>query len=109
MCRALAAKKGILYIIINLNKLIIDDKEYTIKSYRVHKNYDMVTLDNFNNINEVLFLLKKKVYFNQSDLLLDENEILDEELITKNNPAITKKLIKKPTIANEKKPEYTAL
>ena len=27
------------------NKIIIDDKEYIIKSYRVHKGYDMVTLE----------------------------------------------------------------
>ena len=27
------------------NKLIIDDKEYEIKSHRVHKGFDMVTLD----------------------------------------------------------------
>ena len=39
-------------------KIIIDDKEYTIKSYRVHKNFDMVTLDDYKDINEVLFLLK---------------------------------------------------
>ena len=63
------------------NKLIIDDNEYIIKSYRVHKNYDMVTLDDYNDINEVLFLLKKKVYFNKEDLSLNDNEILDEDLI----------------------------
>ena len=63
------------------NKLIIDDKEYTIKSYRVHKNFDMVTLDDYKDINEVLFLLKKKVYFNKEDLSLNDNEILDEDLI----------------------------
>ena len=63
------------------NKLIIDDKEYTINSYRPHKNYDMVTLDDYNDINEVLFLLKKDVYFNKDDLKLDDNEVLDEELI----------------------------
>ena len=62
-------------------KLIIDDKEYTIKSYRVHKNYDMVTLDDYKDINEVLFLLKKQVYFNKEDLLLNDKEILDEDLI----------------------------
>ena len=65
----------------NNNKLIIDDNEYIIKSYRVHKNYDMVTLDDYNDINEVLFLLKKKVYFNKEDLSLNDNEILDEDLI----------------------------
>ncbi len=63
------------------NKLIIDDKEYVIKSYRVHKNYDMVTLDDYNDINQVLFLLKKQVYFNKEDLLLNDSEILDEDLI----------------------------
>ena len=63
------------------NKLIIDDNEYIIKSYRVHKNYDMVTLDDYNDINEVLFLLKKKVYYNKEDLSLNDNEILDEDLI----------------------------
>ena len=63
------------------NKLIIDDKEYCIKTYRVHKNYDMVKLDEYNDINDVMFLMKKKVYFDKNNLSLDDNEILDEELI----------------------------
>ena len=63
------------------NKLIIDDKEYTIKSYRVHKNFDMVTLDDYKDINEVLFLLKKKVYFDKNNLNLDEGEVLDSDLL----------------------------
>lgn len=63
-------------------KLIIDDKEYTIKSYRVHKNFDMVTLDDYTDINEVLFLLKKKVYVSKDSLNLNDYEILDEDLIT---------------------------
>lgn len=62
-------------------KLIIDDKEYTIKSYRVHKNFDMVTLDDYTDINEVLFLLKKNVYVSKNDLNLGNNEVLDEDLI----------------------------
>ena len=65
----------------NNNKLIIDDKEYVIKSYRVHKNYDMVTLNDYKDINEVLFLLKKQVFFNKDDLILNDNEILDEDLL----------------------------
>ena len=64
------------------NKLIIDDKEYEIKSYRVHKNFDMVTLDDYHDINEVLFLMKKSVYFDEDSLNLSDNEVLDEELIT---------------------------
>lgn len=63
------------------NSIIINDKEYIIKSYRVHKNYDMITLDGFNNINDVLFLLKSKVYILKSSLKLNDNEILDEDLI----------------------------
>ena len=63
-------------------KLIIDDREYEIKSYRVHKNFDMVTLDNYKDINEVLFLMKKNVYFDKDNLNLDDSEVLDEELIT---------------------------
>lgn len=64
------------------NKLIIDDKEYVIKSYRVHKNFDMVTLNDYHDINEVLFLMKKNVYFDKDSLKLSDSEILDEELIT---------------------------
>ena len=63
------------------NSIIINDKEYIIKSYRVHKNYDMITLEGFNNINDVLFLLKSKVYILKSSLKLNDNEILDEDLI----------------------------
>lgn len=63
------------------NKLIIDDKEYIIKSHRIHKNYDMVTLNDYKDINEVLFLLKKKVYVNSDKINLSEDEVLDEELI----------------------------
>lgn len=64
------------------NKLIIGDKSYEIKSHRIHKGYNMVTLDDYNNINDVLFLLKKEVYFDEDDLLLEDNEILDSELLT---------------------------
>lgn len=64
------------------NSLIIGDKSYVIKSYRVHKMFDMVTLDDFNNINDVLFLLKKDVYFDEDNLLLNDNEVLDDDLLT---------------------------
>lgn len=64
------------------NKLIIEDKDYIIKSYRVHKNFDMVTLNDYKDINEVLFLLKKNVYVSKDSLSLNDNEVLDEDLIT---------------------------
>ena len=63
------------------NKLIIDDKEYVIKTYRVHKNFDMVTLNDYHDINEVLFLMKKDVYFDKDSLNLGDDEVLDSELI----------------------------
>ena len=64
------------------NSLIIDNENYKIESYRVHKGYDMVTFQSFSNINDVLFLLKKDVYFSKDELHLNDDEILDEDLIT---------------------------
>ncbi len=64
------------------NKLVIDGVDYEIKSYRPHKNFDMVTLNDYNNINQVLFLLKKDVYFREEDLKLNDSEVLDTELMT---------------------------
>ena len=62
-------------------KLIIDNLEYIIRSYRHHKIFEMVTLNEYNNINDVLFLIGKKVYIDKDELELDDNEILDSDLI----------------------------
>lgn len=62
-------------------KLIIENQDYVIKSYRHHKNFEMVTLNDFRDINEVLFLMKKNVYFNEEDLLLCDGEVLDKDLL----------------------------
>lgn len=59
------------------NYLYIDNIKYQIKTYRRHKNYDMVTFNNFNSINDVLFLKNKNVY----SLREYVNEILPEDLI----------------------------
>ena len=64
------------------SNLIIEDKTYKITSYRVHKDYDMVTFDGLNNINEVLFMKGKKVYKSKEDINLNNEDILDSELIT---------------------------
>ena len=42
----------------------------------------MVTLNDYKDINEILFLMKKKVFVIKDELNLNDNEILDEELIT---------------------------
>ncbi len=63
-------------------KILIGDQTYTITSYRVHKEFDMVTLEGFHNINDVLFLLHKKVFVPKSEIELEDDEILDEDLIS---------------------------
>lgn len=62
-------------------ELIIDDQKYIIKSCRRHKGFWMVTLNDYHDINEVLFLMKKKVYVDKSKLELNDNEVLDEDLV----------------------------
>lgn len=62
-------------------RLIIDHKNYIIRSYRRHKQFDMVTLNNYHNINEVLFLMNKSVFMLDSEMALGDL-ILDEELLT---------------------------
>ncbi len=55
-------------------------KEY-INTYRIHKNYDMITLRGTNDINEVLKYKGKKVYIEKCDLKLKNNEYVIDELI----------------------------
>lgn len=55
-----------------------DDKEYKIASVRVHKGAYLVLLDGYNNINDVLFLNKKKVYINREDVLSDDEYVLSD-------------------------------
>lgn len=63
-------------------KIYINKKdEETINTYRRHKCFDMITLKGYNNINEVLKYKGKYVYVSSSDIKLDNNKYLDEELI----------------------------
>lgn len=55
--------------------------EETIRTYRHHKNFEMITLENFDNINEVLLYLKQNVYINRDDLHLNEKDYLLSDLI----------------------------
>lgn len=61
------------------NEIIID-KPYTITSYRVHKDYDMVTLEGINSINDIIHLKNSLVYV-ERDKYLDNNDYLDSDLI----------------------------
>ena len=55
-----------------------NDKEYKIKSVRFHKDNYLVLLDNFNNINDILFLVKNKVFINRDDVLTEDEYVLDD-------------------------------
>lgn len=67
------------------NNLIIDGKNYTIKTYRIHKNYDMVTLNNYNNINDVLFLKGKDVYVDRKTISMRlVDDLIGYEVIVNN-------------------------
>ncbi len=58
-----------------------EKQEEEINTYRQHKNFDMITLKNYNNINEVLKYKNAKVYFKKSTLNLKDDDYLLEELI----------------------------
>lgn len=57
-------------------KIYIKNNEYVINSYRKHKNYDMVTLEGINNINDIIDLKGSYVYIKRSDI----EEFIDEDL-----------------------------
>ena len=59
--------------------LFINDDELVINTYRTHKEYDMVTFDGINNIDDVLKYKGKKVYIKKEDY--DFDGILNEDLI----------------------------
>ena len=61
-------------------EIIINDTSYIIKSYRVHKNYDMITLDGINSIDEIPFSKNTKVYVDR-DKYLSKKDYLDSDLI----------------------------
>jgi len=56
-------------------------EEIIINSYRRHKQFDMITIEGIDNINDVLKYKGKILYFNRDDLSLKEDEYLDEDLI----------------------------
>ncbi len=66
----------------NMNIYIGEEKQQEcIRNYRHHKNFDMITLKNYSNINEVLKYKNKKVFVKRESLHLQANEYLYEDLI----------------------------
>ena len=54
------------------NKIIIDKEEHTIRTYRYHKIFDMITIDDYNDINDVLCYVGKNVYVSRDSLKIKE-------------------------------------
>lgn len=52
-----------------------------IKSYRHHKNFEMITMEGYSDINEVLRYKGLYVYIKKEDLKLEEGEYLETDLI----------------------------
>lgn len=70
-------------------------EEEIIKTYRKHKEFDMVTLEGINNINEVLKYKGCNVYINRENLEIEDNNYILEDLIDfeiKDNEKILGKL-----------------
>ena len=61
------------------NVIYINNNKYTIKSYRYHKIYDMITLENINNIESAEELKGLNIYINRDDYKFDG--YLNEDLI----------------------------
>ncbi len=62
-------------------KIYLEDKEFNITSYRVHKNFDMITINSLNDINEVIKYVGLNVFVKRMDLNLKENDYLLNDLI----------------------------
>ena len=58
-----------------------DKNEEVIKSYRYHKIFDMIVMDGYNDINDVLKYKGEYIFVNKEDIVLEENEYLDEDII----------------------------
>ena len=64
------------------NHLYIDEDNLVIDTYRVHKNYDMVTFEGIDDINDVLKYKGKKVYIKSEEYVFPD--YLNEQLIGAN-------------------------
>lgn len=73
-------------VFIQNRRIYIGDEkdEVIITGYRHHKIFEMITIEGYDNINEVLRFLNKDVFVKKNDLSLGKKEFLDEDLINLN-------------------------
>lgn len=58
-----------------------DKVEETIRTYRHHKMFEMITMNGYDDINQVLKYKGDYVFVNKDDIKLGANEYLDEDII----------------------------
>ena len=63
------------------SNIYINDEKYKISTYRRHKIFDMITLEGFNSINDILHLKGCKIYINKAEFTFPG--ILNEDLYGK--------------------------
>lgn len=62
-------------------EIVIANKTYVIASYRVHKGFDMITLEGFDDINQVLPFKGKGLFIRRDYLDLGDKDYILEDLI----------------------------
>ena len=72
-------KKELVFVI--GNKMIIANEEHTIRTYSFHKIFDMITIDKYDNINDVLKYVGKNVYVSRESLKLKNDDYLLSDLV----------------------------
>lgn len=63
------------------NKVLINNISHTISGVRYHKNYILLKIDNYNNINDILEYVGYNIYIKREDINLKEDEYLLRDLI----------------------------
>lgn len=64
------------------SEILLSNKPYQITSYRVHKQYDMITLEGYSSLDSVLPFRGQKVYKKRETLVLSPDEYLDDDLLS---------------------------
>lgn len=52
-----------------------------INTYRHHKIFEMITMNGYNDINQILKYKEEYIFVNKDDIKLSSNEYLDEDII----------------------------
>jgi len=92
-------------------------QELILHTYRVHKQFDMVTFENIDNINDVLMYKGKAIYVNRDDLEVDgylEEDMIGLEVYTSTYKGMVTKIMDNKAhpilvIQNEQKIYYVPL